>query len=471
MMFRQGYAAAFVAAVAAALCAVIIAVEMRTPAPFAWLAPVLALTVARIVLYRRYFRTDPDRHPTRYWATRQALAAAGVGIAAGSLPLIGLGEAPVHVRAMETLVPAIVAMAGVTSFGVYPRQFAVLLAAMLLTATVTQGLAYGKEAIPALTLLALLTPIMLVTAGRYGTSIANALEARRRADLLVGQLTTTNNNLTHQNEVLARQQDLLEQEEQLAKHVFQQIVIGGNSALAGVHTWNQPMGSLSGDLVQTAEGPQGDPYVLVCDFTGHGLPAALGALPASWVFQAMASKGLGVDAIARELNRKLGELLPIGYFCCAVIIRLSPDRRHADVWNGGLPPVLIKRHGRPDDDSIESHSLPLGIVDDDDFATDPRQVVLHAGDVIYAYTDGLTEAEDIDGVMWGSARLLDFLGRPDLDTPKLPRLIEAVLEHVNLAPTSDDISVVEIESLPGTPSAARAASGPAVRIDATSRTG
>ena len=85
------------------------------------------------------------------------------------------------------------------------------------------------------------------------------------------------------------------------------------------------MGSLSGDLTQTGRGPDGQIYVLLADFTGHGLPAALGALPASSVFLAMAHKGLSVEGIAAELNRKLYQLLPIGYFCCAVVVELAAE--------------------------------------------------------------------------------------------------------------------------------------------------
>lgn len=193
------------------------------------------------------------------------------------------------------------------------------------------------------------------------------------------------------------------------------------------------------------------------DFTGHGLPAALGALPASSVFLAMAGKGLSVDVIARELNNKLRQLLPVGYFCCAVLVELSADRRNLHVWNGGLPPVLIKRRGQPGYEKIASHSLPLGVVGNDEFEAAAQRRHLHPGDLLYAYTDGLTEAENFDGEMWGTARLETFLQRRDLPTPRLPSLIDAVLEHVNLAPPSDDISVVEIEATPIAASRADAA--------------
>ena len=80
-----------------------------------------------------------------------------------------------------------------------------------------------------------------------------------------------------------------------------------------------------------------------------------------------------------------------------------------------------------------------------------------AGDLLYAYSDGLTEAENFDGEMWGIDRLEAFLQRPDLPTPRLPSLIDTVLEHVNLAPPSDDISVVEVEATPRVASRADAA--------------
>ena len=71
------------------------------------------------------------------------------------------------------------------------------------------------------------------------------------------------------------------------------------------------------------------------------------------------------------------------------------------------------------------------------------------GDLLYAVTDGLTEAENQRGQMWGNGCLGHFLLRDDLPLPRLPALIEAMLEHVDSAPASDDISVLEVEAPPG----------------------
>ena len=444
LLFRQSRSTSIVAAMAATATAALIHWHAPQAGVWVWLACIWALTAARQLLYRNFFHTEPGSVPVRRWLSLHGVAAVPVGVAAGALPLLDFTGAPGYVRELQTLVPALVVMAAVSSFGVYFYQYLVLLVATVVTVVITRLVSDGSGAIPMVVMFAMFAPILALTARRYASSIAGSLYARHRSEELVRELTTTNGELENQNLKLARQREVIHQEEELAKHVFHQLTLGGKTELPGVHTWNQPMGSLSGDLIQTARGPDGQDYVLLADFTGHGLPAALGALPASSVFLAMAAKGLPVETIAIELNRKLHELLPVGYFCCAVMFEVAPDRRSLHVWNGGLPPVLIRRAGTADHDQVESHSVPLGVLASDQFDTAAQCVSLRHGDLVYAHSDGLTEAENLDGEIWGAARLHAFLGRDDLTAPKLPALIETVLEHVNLAPPSDDISVVEL---------------------------
>jgi serine phosphatase RsbU (regulator of sigma subunit) len=445
LLFRQSRSTSVVAAIAAGACAIIVHNAIPGPVPWIWFGTIALLTVARLLLYRRYFQTERNHAPVKYWLRQHAILALPTGIAAGMLPLFpGMETAPQHVRELQGLVPALVVMAGITSFGVYFSQYLVLLVSATATTIITRLWADGSDGATMVVLFALFAPILAVTAKRYSQSIQESLAAKAHSQSLVRELTLTNNALEHHNTTLAQQQDLILQEEELARHVFDQLTLGGDHQLPGVRTWNQAMGSLSGDLIQTARGPEGQAYVFLGDFTGHGLPAALGALPASSVFLAMAAKGLPVETIAVELNRKLYQLLPIGYFCCAVLLELSADRRQLHVWNGGLPPILLRRRGASGYERLRSHSVPLGVLGEREFETEATSLPLHQGDVVYAYTDGLTEAEDLDGEMWGLERLETFLLRDDLPSSKLPALIDAVLEHVNLAPASDDISIVEL---------------------------
>lgn len=457
LLFRQARATSIVAALAATVTAVMLYWASPQPGPFIWLGAILAITAARQLLYRRFFRTRPGAIPAQRWLRWHALAAVPIGCAAGSLPLLDLSHTPVYIQQLQVLVPALVVMAAITSFGVYLRQYLVLLITTVVALSATTLLTHGSSGIPVIALFSLFAPILALTASRYADSITNSLRSKHQSERLVVELTQANNELEHHNSMLARQQDLIQQEEALAQHVFRQLTLGGDHELPGIHSWNQSMGSLSGDLTQTARGPQGQAYVFLADFTGHGLPAALGALPASSVFLAMAAKGLPVETIAVELNRKLHQLLPIGYFCCAVLLELAPDRRRLNIWNGGLPPILLQRNASDGYERIASHSVPLGVLSNDEFDGSARHIDLAPGDLVYAYTDGLTEAENLDGEMWGAERLEHFLLRSDLDTPKLPALIDAVLDHVNLAPASDDISVVELIAAPELRSEADAA--------------
>lgn len=448
LLFRQAHSASKVALSGAFVCTAFFYYARPGIGPLLWLLGIVVFTLLRFLLYRQFFRSDIGHYSHRYWLRRHTVTAALIGAAWGALPLVPMDGTPAYLQQLHTVVPAFVLMAAITSYGVYLSQYLVLMASIGLSTVATSLWTHGPDALATVLLFAVFIPVLMLTAKRYAQSLVSSLEAKQRMEALVAQANQTNNELHRQNDLLAQQQDQIEQEEALAKHVFSQLTLGGDHKLPGIHSWNQSMGSLSGDLTQTEHGPDGQVYVLLADFTGHGLPAALGALPASSVFLAMAHKGLSVEGIASELNRKLHQLLPIGYFCCAVVVELSADRRTARVWNGGLPPVLIRRQGQPGYERIESHSLPLGVADADEFEGSACEITLAPGDLMYAFTDGLPEAENIDGEMWGIARLEDFLQREDLPTPRLPSLIDAVLEHVNLAPASDDISVVEIEAVP-----------------------
>ncbi len=445
-LFTQAQTASIAAAIGVVVCTLVFFVAQPGFAPLAWGGIAALATLQRFVLFRQFFASEIAQFTHEYWIKRHSVSVLLVGVAWGGVALLPLDGAPAYARYVQTLIPPFILMAAITSYGVCISQYLVLWGSATLTVVISRLFVSGADAIAEVTLFVFFSPLLAVTAKRYNESITESIKARFRSDELVEKLTEVNKDLQDRNTILGRQQDVIEQEEALAKHVFKQLVVGGDRKLPGIHTWNQSMGTLSGDLTQTVRGPAGQSYIFLGDFTGHGLPAALGALPASSVFLAMASKGLPLDAIATELNAKLHQLLPVGYFCCGVLLELTADHRTLHVWNGGLPDVLIRRGNKDGYERIASHGLPLGVSGADQFDASTVTIHLQAGDLVYAYTDGLTEAVDKNGEMWGGQRLEEFLAQPDLEAPKLPALIDAVLQHVDLAPPTDDISVVEIEA-------------------------
>lgn len=372
-----------------------------------------------------------------------------LGAVWGFLPLVHYTGIGVPVNSfIELVLLMFVSILGIIGYGIYPVLYRQFLAATALSLGLSSVLFWHVSHVVVIALCALGFPVLLLFARHYSDIVNQALEQSAKAEDLVQELTVKHAELEQSQRELAASMDVMQQEAEIATHIFKQLVLSSDSEIPGIHSWNQPMGNMSGDIIQVSVGPKGQTYVFLGDFTGHGLPAALGAVPASSVFRAMVQKGLAVETIARELNYKLFTLLPTGYFCCAVLIEMPQDRSYIRIWNGGLPPVAMQNSAKRSLVEFASKNLPLGIVDDNDFLTQTEHLKLHSKDRIYLYTDGLTEAQNIDGEMWGRERVIEFLSWHDFDQSRMQELKLQIMDFVNLAPPSDDVSIVEIEVTP-----------------------
>jgi phosphoserine phosphatase RsbU/P len=86
--------------------------------------------------------------------------------------------------------------------------------------------------------------------------------------------------------------------------------------------------------------------------------------------------------------------------------------------------------------------MPVGILADAQFATTTFQFEI--GDVLVAYTDGITEAENAHGELWGEQRLESLLRSCRGETPEqiIQRILGEVSEYANGQPQRDDVTLV-----------------------------
>lgn len=234
------------------------------------------------------------------------------------------------------------------------------------------------------------------------------LKAKIRAHRRVAELYK---QLNDKNEALVFHNSRIQQEQMMAQRVFENVMQKNPNHCANLKHYMSSASVFSGDLFLYARGPAGGLYLLIGDFTGHGLSAAIGAIPTSQLFFQMASRGEAVSDIAREINKELCAILPSHMFCAAAVIELNKPGNQMTIWHGGLPDLMLFDAASGNVTTMPSLHLPLGMLDDIQFDDEVQMMSVEEGQVLYTYTDGITEAVSPDNEMFGMERLVHLVER------------------------------------------------------------
>ena len=249
--------------------------------------------------------------------------------------------------------------------------------------------------------------------------------------------------LRQQRDELAGHQRRLLQEHQVAEKVLAKIVHTGSMGAKQIRYLLSPMAIFNGDMLLAARKPSGGLHVIIGDFTGHGLSAAIGTIPVADIFYGMTDKGFSIGDILATINEKLRVILPTDVFFAATLLELDASHSKLTVWNGGMPDTLIRRvDGRVD--ALPSDHLPLGVVEHDQLDRGVRVVEVEAGDRIVAFSDGFIEARDPDGGMFGLERMSATLSRQRDPEHLFDGLLRTLGDFVGDGRLGDDLSLIEI---------------------------
>lgn len=271
------------------------------------------------------------------------------------------------------------------------------------------------------------------------------LRAKLNALLRMMQMHRT---LRHQHREIADHNAHLLREQEIAKRIFDRVAHAGCLNLPNIRYHLSPMAVFNGDVVLAATGPSGNLVVLHGDFTGHGLAAAIGAMPLAQTFYGMVSKGFSLREVLSEINLKLYEILPTEVFCCACAVDIDFTQQRMQYWNGGLPDCYLYRAASADVERLVSHDLPLGIRTATDFDLPLQITTVAPGDRIFLWSDGIVEATNPDGQAFGDAGLQRVFGAAEDSASLFDALTATLAAHVQDRALADDLSVVEIVVVP-----------------------
>ncbi|MDD2717175.1 MAG: SpoIIE family protein phosphatase [Candidatus Wallbacteria bacterium] len=179
------------------------------------------------------------------------------------------------------------------------------------------------------------------------------------------------------------------------------------------------------------------------DVSGKGVPASLFMAVTITLLRAKGNKGLTAGEIVTQINEKLCLNNESLMFCTLFLGLLNVRTGELMSCSAGHNPPYIKRNGAGLDSIKFPPKCALGISADIEYSS--HSVKLNPGDRVVLYTDGVTEAENMQDELFHEKRLEKVLQKEnDSDTPETTtrNILASVKEFAAEAEQSDDITIL-----------------------------
>ena len=211
-----------------------------------------------------------------------------------------------------------------------------------------------------------------------------------------------------------------------------------------IHAFNTPTRYVGGDFYDFLQLDSGDWMGVLADVSGKGMSAALlssmvlGAL--SMEFHSRTQP----QEVLERVNRLLCEKSLPYQFVTLFLFVLNPQGMGQFISAGHTPAYLFhSATGKIEE--LGSNANVLGLFDDASYESSVFR--LDKGDILVVYSDGLTDAENPQGEMFGEERLLRLIRQeaPSGSQAIEQRLLKAIEAFTQGLPQTDDITFVVVE--------------------------
>lgn len=186
---------------------------------------------------------------------------------------------------------------------------------------------------------------------------------------------------------------------------------------------------------------------IIADVSGKGVPAALFMAVSNMLVRSIAQTAAASNTCINDVNKLLCKTSVDSMFVTLFYGIINHQTGVIDYTNAGHnPPYILHKNG-----DIEclpySQNFVLGVFDDFEYKND--SFVLEEGDALVMYTDGVTEAFNINKEQFGEKRLEETLSELAYENSEsmIAEINNDLHEFVADAPQSDDITMMIIKKI------------------------
>jgi serine phosphatase RsbU (regulator of sigma subunit) len=200
-----------------------------------------------------------------------------------------------------------------------------------------------------------------------------------------------------------RERERVEQELMVARSIQQASLPKEVPELEGwqIAPYYQPAKEVGGDFYDFHLLPEGRLGLVVGDATGKGVPAALVMSTTCGMLRFAAQGSSSPGQMLRGVNEVLFPNIPSNMFVTCFYAILEPESGRLSYANAGHDLPYLHRNG--DTEELRARGMPLGLMPK--MSYEEKETILHSGEAALLYSDGLVEAHDPAGEMFGFPRL------------------------------------------------------------------
>ncbi len=209
------------------------------------------------------------------------------------------------------------------------------------------------------------------------------------------------------------------------------------------------VGGDSFDFLSVPDGSQ--IFIYIGDVTGHGVPAGLVMMMVDTLVHSMVSYGISnsKDVIIKT-NELLTPRISSRLFMTAVMLRWDKNLQRMYYTGAGHEHILVFHAKTEVVDTIRSGGIALGMIPDNSKIVEEKEIPLQVGDSIVLYSDGIAEARNQNGEMYGIDRLAKALHKHGF-RPSAENIFDSITKDfsnfVGEYIQTDDITMIVIKYL------------------------